>query len=84
MGCDGVLRFFLRCTSFGCISVVCGAGHFERVFGAFGWGHTMGFEGKCRSREFFLGSSSSELRIFVFCVFFAVSEWLERVIYTWR
>lgn len=51
MGCDGVLRFFLRCISFGCISVVCGAGHLERVFGAVGRGHTMGFEGKCRLRE---------------------------------
>ena len=45
LGCDGVLRFFLRCIFFGCISVVCGAGHLERVFGAVGRGHTMGSKG---------------------------------------
>ena len=50
LGCDGVLRFFLRCISFGGILVVSGVGHLKRVLGAVGRGQTVGFEGKCRLR----------------------------------
>ena len=52
---------------------MCGVGHLERVFGAVGRGHTMGFEAKCRLREV----SSFWVRrvwnwVFLFFVWFSV------------